>query len=79
LRPALPPSLPPPPPTNPPTPAPSKQVHDLFDIVCGTSTGGILAALFAVKRTRVQEAARLYDELLKKVFYKVRERGEGGG
>jgi len=46
-------------------------VHDLFDIVCGTSTGGILAALFAVKRTPVQEAGRLYDELIKKVFNKV--------
>lgn len=46
-------------------------MHDLFDIVCGTSTGGILAALFAVKRTPVQEAGRLYDELIKKVFSKV--------
>jgi patatin-like phospholipase/acyl hydrolase len=41
-------------------------VHDLFDIVCGTSTGGILACLFAVRRTRVAQAERLYDELIKK-------------
>ena len=46
-------------------------MHELFDIVCGTSTGGILAALFGVKSTGVQEAGRLYDELIKKVFAKV--------
>ncbi|KAM3567658.1 hypothetical protein VYU27_010201, partial [Nannochloropsis oceanica] len=50
--------------------ATGKEVHELFDIVCGTSTGGILAALFAVKATKVTEAGRLYDELIKKVFNK---------
>lgn len=54
-------------------------MHDLFDIVCGTSTGGILAALFAVKRTPVQEAGRLYDELIKKVFSKASDSFDPGG
>ncbi|TFJ83116.1 hypothetical protein NSK_005585 [Nannochloropsis salina CCMP1776] len=50
--------------------ATGKEVHELFDIICGTSTGGILAALFAVKATKVKEAGRLYDELIKKIFNK---------
>ncbi|EKU21866.1 calcium-independent phospholipase a2-gamma [Nannochloropsis gaditana CCMP526] len=50
--------------------ATGKEVHELFDIICGNSTGGILAALFAVKATKVKEAGRLYDELIKKIFNK---------
>jgi len=39
-----------------------------FDIICGTSTGGIIAMLLGVKRTRVDEAEKLYDNLIDKVF-----------
>jgi patatin-like phospholipase/acyl hydrolase len=46
------------------------EAHDLFDIICGTSTGGILACLFVAKRTSVAEAEGLYDDLIKKIFNK---------
>ncbi len=42
--------------------------YELFDIICGTSTGGILAALLGTERTSVEEAERLYDSLIDKVF-----------
>lgn len=43
---------------------------DLFDIICGTSTGGILACLFTVKGLSVRHAERMYDELIRKIFTK---------
>ena len=42
--------------------------YEIFDIICGTSTGGILAALLGTERTSVEEAERLYDSLIDKVF-----------
>ncbi|CAM9866954.1 unnamed protein product [Phaeothamnion confervicola] len=47
-----------------------KEPHDVFDIVCGTSTGGILSVLFAGQRLPVARAAKLYDELIIKIFSK---------
>jgi len=31
------------------------QPHELFDMICGTSTGGIIAVLLGAQRLRVDE------------------------
>ena len=43
--------------------------HELFDVVAGTSTGGILAAGIQ-ERLTLEELERLYIELAKEVFAK---------
>ena len=40
----------------------------MFDYVCGTSTGAILAALLCLKRSHIEEVESLYRELSTKVF-----------
>jgi len=45
-----------------------KQVDEMFDLVAGTSTGGILAAALAVKKVGVDGAEEMYRNLGKKVF-----------
>lgn len=46
---------------------PSKQV---FDVICGTSTGGILAMLFASEKQSLVNVSTLYDSLIVKIFRK---------
>lgn len=41
---------------------------EMFDIICGTSTGGIIACLFATQQKKIGEAEVLYDNLIDKVF-----------
>jgi len=43
---------------------------EMFDMVCGTSTGGIIAALLGVKSQPIAEVEDLYDDLLGTVFGK---------
>ena len=43
---------------------------DVFDIICGTSTGGIIAALLGIKQLSIGEVDVLYDELIDKIFGK---------
>lgn len=38
-------------------------IGDLFDLVVGTSTGGILAAAFALKRFRLESCEELYSQM----------------
>lgn len=45
---------------------------DMFDIICGTSTGGIIAALLGIRRVKVDESETMYDSLIDKVFGSVR-------
>lgn len=45
-----------------------KDVFETFDVICGTSTGGILAVLFGIERRTVDEAEALYDKLVSKIF-----------
>lgn len=40
----------------------------MFDYVCGTSTGSIIAALLFVKKASIEDATSLYRELSTKVF-----------
>ena len=42
--------------------------HEIFDIICGTSTGGIIAMLLGAKGTQIEETELLYDNLIDKVF-----------
>lgn len=41
-----------------------------FDIICGTSTGGILAMLFAAEKQSIEAASELYDSLIVRIFRK---------
>ena len=43
------------------------QPYELFDIICGTSTGGIIAVLLGAQRRSVAETEALYDEFIDKV------------
>ena len=42
--------------------------HEMFDIICGTSTGGIIANLLGIKRQKIADAIHLYDALIDKIF-----------
>jgi patatin-like phospholipase/acyl hydrolase len=44
--------------------------HEIFDIICGTSTGGIISMLLGVKRQKIADAIFLYDSLIDKIFVK---------
>ena len=37
-----------------------RQIHELFDLICGTSTGGILAAALAARRVPLSECEDIY-------------------
>ncbi|PFH38655.1 hypothetical protein BESB_009970 [Besnoitia besnoiti] len=45
-----------------------KEAHETFDIICGTSTGGVIAALLGLEKASVVEAERLYDLLIREIF-----------
>ena len=40
----------------------------MFDMICGTSTGGIIAMLLGAQRATVAETEVLYDTLIDKIF-----------
>ncbi len=48
-----------------------KSPHEVFDVICGTSTGGIIAGLFAVEKLDVKNAMKMYENLILKVFAKI--------
>lgn len=43
---------------------------DAFDIICGTSTGGIIAFLIGLRRETIGFAKKRYDTLIKRIFVK---------
>ena len=47
-----------------------KRVHEMFDLVVGTSTGAILAFLLAINRIPLSEAMKLYERLSAEIFQK---------
>ena len=47
------------------------QPYELFDIICGTSTGGIIAVLLGAQRRSVGETEALYDDFIDKVRHSV--------
>lgn len=45
-------------------------LHEMFDIICGTSTGAIIAGSLGIRRRPVEEVETLYRELIGKIFAK---------
>lgn len=37
-----------------------RRIHELFDLVCGTSTGGILAVALALKKLTLEDCEQTY-------------------
>lgn len=40
-----------------------KPIHELFDLVCGTSTGGMLAVALAIKQMSLEKCEEIYKKL----------------
>lgn len=55
-------------PVNPPKPC------DYFDMICGTSTGGLIAIMLGRLEMNVDDCIREYQQLSSRVFTKVRHR-----
>ncbi|GLT29375.1 hypothetical protein SLA2020_042470 [Shorea laevis] len=45
-----------------------KRIHELFDLICGTSTGGMLAIALGVKLMTLDQCEEIYKNLGKLVF-----------
>ena len=45
-----------------------KEIYELFDLICGSSTGAILAFLVGIKRVPLEECERTYRKLSVDVF-----------
>jgi predicted acylesterase/phospholipase RssA len=45
-------------------------VADSFDLICGTSTGGIIAFLIGLRRESSAQAVERYNQLIKQIFVK---------
>ncbi|XP_020976237.1 phospholipase A I isoform X4 [Arachis ipaensis] len=45
-----------------------KQIHELFDLICGTSTGGMLAVALGIKLMTLEQCEDIYKNLGKVVF-----------
>ena len=48
-----------------------KKIHELFDLICGTSTGGMLAVALGIKRFSLDQCEEIYKTLGKLVFVNV--------
>lgn len=44
-----------------------RPIRELFDLVCGTSTGGILAVALAIKQLTLDDCDVIYKQLGKQV------------
>ena len=45
-----------------------KEIHEMFDLICGSSTGAILAFLLGVKKTSLDECTQMYRHLGQEIF-----------
>lgn len=45
-----------------------KRIHELFDLICGTSTGGMLAIALGIKQMTLDQCEEIYKNLGKLVF-----------
>ncbi|KAK4524647.1 hypothetical protein GAYE_SCF05G2549 [Galdieria yellowstonensis] len=46
------------------------EIHELFDVIGGTSTGGIIAVTIGLRKRPIEEVEALYRELIGKIFTK---------
>nr|CAB3264983.1 calcium-independent phospholipase A2-gamma-like [Phallusia mammillata] len=54
-----------------------KQIHEMFDYICGVSTGAILAFLLGIKRIPIEDIESIYRQLGSEVFNQSRLVGTG--
>lgn len=40
-----------------------KQIHEMFDLICGTSTGGMLAVALGIKLMSLEQCEDIYKNL----------------
>ena len=40
-----------------------KQIHEIFDLICGTSTGGMLAVALGIKSLTLEKCEEIYKNL----------------
>ncbi|KAL9236627.1 hypothetical protein vseg_011271 [Gypsophila vaccaria] len=45
-----------------------RQIHEMFDLICGTSTGGMLAVALGIKLMTLEKCEEIYKKLGKLVF-----------
>ncbi|VAH29480.1 unnamed protein product [Triticum turgidum subsp. durum] len=45
-----------------------KRIHEMFDLICGTSTGGMLAMALGIKQMSLDQCEEIYTKLGKLVF-----------
>ncbi|KAM7530779.1 hypothetical protein LguiB_034189 [Lonicera macranthoides] len=45
-----------------------KKIHEMFDLICGTSTGGMLAVALGIKQMSLDKCEEIYKKLGKLVF-----------
>ncbi|VAH45274.1 unnamed protein product [Triticum turgidum subsp. durum] len=45
-----------------------KHIHEMFDLICGTSTGGMLAMALGIKQMSLDQCEEIYTKLGKLVF-----------
>ncbi|CAN6458076.1 unnamed protein product [Victoria cruziana] len=45
-----------------------KRIHEMFDLICGTSTGGMLAVALGIKKMTLEQCEEIYKNLGKLVF-----------
>lgn len=43
-----------------------KRIHELFDLICGTSTGGMLAVALGIKLMTLDQCEEIYKNLGKR-------------
>lgn len=46
----------------------NKEIYELFDLICGASTGAILAFLIGIKKVPLEECERTYRKLSVDIF-----------
>jgi predicted acylesterase/phospholipase RssA len=53
---------------TPPSDPSYRRIHEFFDLICGTSTGGIIAFALGVMLWRIDDVIDLYMKLMRDVF-----------
>lgn len=50
-----------------------KEPHEIFDLICGTSTGGILAIMLGVLKMSLEDCMKIYRDLATTIFPKEKQ------